>query len=246
MISITIFLESIAERKLIGQSLDTYNSFGLKELIRYTFCNRKNLEIEAARESTDLWIVSLNDEEDLRDLKRIRRWNPQVELMVISDRTFDFSRCVTPEIRPIMLCKRPLDKEILRCEITSVIRYLYLKQERVNTNESFFFAVRKMRKRIPFTRIRYFEARNKKIVLYGTHGDYEFYDSFTRMGTVLGDQFVRCHRSYIVNISYIAGMDYGGQYLELCDGTQIPISKKYRRETEASFGLKKSAREDGN
>lgn len=238
MISITIFLESSSECKLISQCLDEYNTLAKSQLIHYTFCRRQNLKIEAERESRDLWIVGISNEESLCYLEDIRTRNPQVELMVISEQSFDLEQCVIPEIRPLMLCRRPLDKTSIRNKFGSVIRYLLRKKETEEESDAFFFTARKMRRRIRFSRIRYFEARNKKIVLYGIHKEHEFYDSFSQMEKVLGDQFVRCHRSYIVNISYVASLDYGGHYLELCDGIRIPISKKYRGEIERAFGAK--------
>lgn len=46
--------------------------------------------------------------------------------------------------------------------------------------------------------------------------------------TSLGDSFCRIHRSFLVNIKYISSISEVGDSLSLVDGTELPISLKYR------------------
>ena len=71
-------------------------------------------------------------------------------------------------------------------------------------------------------------------------GEYEFYDSFSRMEAGLPEEFVRCHRSHIINLSYLTFVDFAHFQIELNGKILIPISKKYRKQVERVSGQKQT------
>lgn len=69
----------------------------------------------------------------------------------------------------------------------------------------------------------------------------EFYEQFAVLeGKLAGNDFFRCHKSYLVNLSYVAR--YNKTDIILDDGTRIPLSKRrYREFTVALLGYLKRA-----
>ena len=52
-------------------------------------------------------------------------------------------------------------------------------------------------------------------------------------------RFVRVHRSYLVNLDYLAEiepLDTGDARLKLRDGAQVPCSRRYRAQLRERFG----------
>lgn len=44
----------------------------------------------------------------------------------------------------------------------------------------------------------------------------------------VGRSFARCHCGFLVNMQYIT--EYGKNYIKMCDGKEIPVSRQYREE----------------
>ena len=54
----------------------------------------------------------------------------------------------------------------------------------------------------------------------------EYTFGITQWGNVLGDDFIRVRRSYLVRKTAIASI--AKEMITLSDGTEIPVSRKYR------------------
>lgn len=74
-------------------------------------------------------------------------------------------------------------------------------------------------------KILYMESHVRVLRLVTTEGEYSFYDSMDHAESELGEQFLRCHRSYLVNIRKIR--KYSVSQIELEAGILIPISRSY-------------------
>lgn len=82
--------------------------------------------------------------------------------------------------------------------------------------------------------ILYIESQSKVMKIYTENEVYETSTSLNELDKRLKDyKFVRCHKSYIVNIGFIAGMD--DKYIEMQDGKTIPIGRVYKNETKFAY-----------
>lgn len=82
----------------------------------------------------------------------------------------------------------------------------------------------KRTRRVLLCEILWLEVFNRKIVLHTAEEEIEFYGRLSEMETRLGEDFVRCHRAYIVNMRYIVRYDACGITLE--NGGVIPLAKQ--------------------
>jgi len=82
--------------------------------------------------------------------------------------------------------------------------------------------------RVPFRDILFFEARNKKVVLRTSGQEISYYDSIENLSASLPSYFVRCHRSFLVNVQKITEMRGNDMELQLTGGVVIPFSRSCR------------------
>jgi len=82
---------------------------------------------------------------------------------------------------------------------------------------------------IPLNQIYYVEAREKKIFIRTKQEEYGFYDTIENMEKKLPENFLRCHRSYIVNMSKVTAVKVSQSLIEVQDNLQVPLSRSYKR-----------------
>lgn len=78
--------------------------------------------------------------------------------------------------------------------------------------------------RVILDTILYAEVFNRKIILYTTEGEVEYYGKMAELQTRLGEDFYRTHRGYLVNFQYVKKYDASGVIME--NGKQVIMSKK--------------------
>lgn len=84
------------------------------------------------------------------------------------------------------------------------------------------------------TEIRYIESRDTEVWLYATEDRiFRNRTGITQWENLLGDDFVRVHRSYLVRRSRI--MTVGPEHIILNDNTEIPVSKTFRKNIMADW-----------
>lgn len=88
--------------------------------------------------------------------------------------------------------------------------------------------------RIPISKITFIESSNSKCIIHSfNQTEYTVYKRLDDIEKELPQpMFLRCHRSYIVNMSYIAKAD---KYFELTTGDIVLIRQKSLREIKQKF-----------
>jgi len=77
---------------------------------------------------------------------------------------------------------------------------------------------------IPFSKIIYAEVFNRIIRLHTKTGKIDYYGKLTDLENELGQGFFRCHRSFLVNMSYVKS--YDANDVLLLDDIKVPLSRK--------------------
>lgn len=73
----------------------------------------------------------------------------------------------------------------------------------------------------------YVESNDSEVWIYATEGRrYRNKTGISQWENILGDGFIRVHRSYIVNRTFVASLS--SESLMLSEGAFIPVSRKYR------------------
>ncbi|NBH14029.1 DNA-binding response regulator [Lachnospiraceae bacterium] len=120
---------------------------------------------------------------------------------------------------------KPFDKG----KFFQVLRKAMAERESINAKEakaepSIAIKTGAMTKKIYLYKIIYLEVFNRKVVIHKTDGDIEFYGKLIELEGRLSEDFVRCHRAYIVNLRYV--LKYTANSITLENGTEILLSKQ--------------------
>ena len=88
---------------------------------------------------------------------------------------------------------------------------------------------------IPFSDIVYFEVFVRIVIAHCSDGNnFEFYATLKQLeAQLVGKNFARTHRSYLVNMHYISKLTPKG--LRLQSGEEIPVGKTYARSFKEEF-----------
>ena len=93
--------------------------------------------------------------------------------------------------------------------------------------------------RLFLSSIDYIESLDKRLNIYTDRQCLTVYETLGRLETVLGDRFFRCHRSYLINYSHMASVDFAAMELRLQSGVRLPLSRS------AKERLKQRVQEEG-
>lgn len=134
------------------------------------------------------------------------------------------------EVQPFAFVKKPaLEKDMERL-MEKILRAMSVK------NERFMFSCQRHRYSIPLHQIMYFESIGRQICIHCTHENYFFYGKLNEVEKKIEQsqiRFARAQISYLVNLSYVKEWDYDKVIMD--DGTEIFISKKYRKEMKLHY-----------
>ena len=181
----------------------------------------------------DAAMVDVTSDDGIDLAKNVRLGHPNTEMMVIADTTISPMRYLNPEIRAASLLLRPLNEELLTSTIHGFLKPFF--QE--DTTEDFFQVEKRGELlRVPYSKIIYFEARNKKIYARLNSVEYDIYDTMDHLSEILPEGFVRCHRSYIVNHEYISMVKYAENLVVMRDDIVVPLSRSYKPAMKAVMG----------
>jgi two-component system response regulator AgrA len=69
-------------------------------------------------------------------------------------------------------------------------------------------------------------ANEHKLLVHTNQTTTEFFGKIKDMEQEVGDDFFRCHRSYLVNKKWVKEVDYGNRIIYLKNGVECPVSAR--------------------
>lgn len=177
----------------------------------------------------DIACVDLTVNGGLDSAKRIRQLNGNTFMMVIADQTVSPMTYISPDVMATSLILRPFDATQLR-EVMSKLYKTYLKKISENDvkEEVFIVEGKEGKQLIPYDRINYFEAKDKKVFVVTENAEYPFYDTIENLENELPRQFVRSHRGFIVNIEKVTKVLLSQSLIYIDDDIELPLSRSYK------------------
>ena len=78
--------------------------------------------------------------------------------------------------------------------------------------------------------VQYIKRDGMKLIFHTSSTDYDIYSSFNKMQPKLPDNFVRCHKSFIINLNNIRNVDPVSCVIYFNDNSFCSIGPKYKKE----------------
>ena len=158
--------------------------------------------------------------------EKMRKNNMSAFLLLVADITLSPTEYIRPTIMPGGLLLRPFTDTQLDATMRS--GWLSIRNNTADNSEVFSFVSKNEHISIPYNRIAYFEAREKKVFLNTGNREYAVYDTIDNLETSLPENFLRCHRSFIVNRALISNICISASYIEMESGACVPLSRSYK------------------
>lgn len=241
------FLHRVVE-KLVKK-----NNISNATIVSTTSVNRL-LEAIQSNGEYHIFFLDLNIKNDttagLEVAKQIRRIDDHSEIVIVSSHPNLALISYQYMISVLSFIDKSSDidsfiKQIERC----LLKYKHTFQKTIQHKDWFFYESKFTDIRVPFNEIRYVTTLDgHRIQIKTTTRDFQFYG-------ILADienndkRLIRCHQSYIVNITAVNEIDKSNNTIYLDGGFEIPISRRMKKkvaEQWREFLLQKNTEHDNS
>ncbi len=172
------------------------------------------------------WDVTM--EGALGALERMRKNHDKAYVMIIADPTISPMSYLKPGISPAALLLKPVKSTDAERVIQDLFE-VFVRNLNQDQTDAFLVETREGKQYIPMGQIDYFEAKEKKVFVRTRSCEYGFYDTLDTLEGRLPAGFVRCHRSYIVNMKRARTLVLTENLIRMMDDTQVPFSRSYKK-----------------
>ena len=222
MIEIAICDDVASEREQFRSLLFSIEQKGQKWNFHTTEYNRGDfllMDLEENQIRFDLIILDIYMEgmDGMETARKIRQRGIQTPLVFLTA-TPDFA-LESYDVHAFGYLLKPVSEE----KLTALLRRLLAHYDRPRVCVQW----ERQKRYLFLDEIIYVESQNHTIHIHLSSG--EVLDSKEKLGdleSLLDERFLRCHQSFLVNMSYIADVD--GDFI-LKDGTKIPIRIRQRK-----------------
>lgn len=127
-------------------------------------------------------------------------------------------------VKPIFYLLKPIRPEKLKEALFMAV------QAAEQNKQALTIKIKKKTFRIPFREIRYLESNSRNVWIYTRQSTDVFPVNLNALEKQLPGNFVRCHKSFIVNMDYIESI--ANNQINLYSGPTIPVAKSRYHDTK--------------
>lgn len=198
-------------------TLEIIRGFGLK--CEIAFSDKIEQQLKAEAKVYDIYLIDAHSSTAVKLAAYIR------------------SKSLIPSI--IFICEKGVPELLIRYRPSGVLgsakdtqrlckMLRWCVNEQIKAHPYFSVKNKDVQMKIDYDTISYFESRQRIVVLHTTKQVIEFYAKLTDVCALLpASDFIRCHQSYIVNMSRIKELDKVNRCFVMMSGVTIDISKSY-------------------
>ena len=150
------------------------------------------------------------------------------EIMIMADMSVSPMQYMTPAIRAASLLLRPFSGEQLRAVCGDFFENCRKELFGDRTEKNFLVENSDGKTMLPYSSIFYFEAREKKIFVRTKTAEYGIYDTIDRLQQDLPEEFVRCHRGFVINSALIEKVKLSENLIYMKNDILVPLSRSYK------------------
>lgn len=230
MLHISMYINNHDSAQMLRETILTYLRASKSVSALSTYCKPDGIQKCIEEDDTDIYIIDFSDVQTGKNLtEQIRRKTliPAVIMINIDCKTMKNYLY----LRPSALIEDIQDTQELIHAVSD------LKSETISANRYFSFKCNGEIMRIPYSNIEYFESNAKKVTLYTLNRAVTYYFSakLDDIARILPDNFLRCHKSYIVNMKYISKFDRANRTFCMLSKDEVFVSRRMYAEASAEY-----------
>lgn len=127
---------------------------------------------------------------------------------------------------------KPLDDEKLKTVLENAVKQYEEKTQNSKAEKKYIMVqTGGIHTKVFVDDIVYAEVFNRKIIIHKLDGELEFYGKLSDLEKLLGEDFFRPHRAYLINMGYVESYDAGNIYLE--KGQVLMAKQNYKKFVES-------------
>lgn len=230
MAEMLVYSSILKEIEILKETSKKYIAYLSEEKWDYaTFAKLSEVKTYLQRTNPvlDVIYMDVTQKASISMAEEIRKENTSAVILLIADATVSPLMYMKPSIMAASLLLRPFNVQTLNQTIKELLE-TFMKKDLEESEDVFVINNKDEKIRIPYNRICYFEAREKKIYLCMEDKEYGFYETIGNLEKELPDYFVRCHRSFVMNKKKLVKVYLSQNEIELEEEIFIPFSRSYR------------------
>lgn len=169
-------------------------------------------------EKADLACIDITIPEALELTKLFRSKNETAYIILIASLKISPVTYMKPSIRAESLILKPFQSQQVDMAVKEAIQEVLKKYQNPDIDKVFVVDNQEGRVLIEYS----------AIYLNTGAREYGFYSTIEQLQEELGEQFIRCHRGFLVNQKKIERVVFAKNLLILTDGYEIPVSRTYK------------------
>lgn len=229
MLKIAICEDEVKQQEILEQYIDKILTEITKDYEILTFISGEEL-LENYPENVDIFLLDIKMDKlnGMEIAKKIREIDKKEVEIIFTTSLVKYIQDGY-EVRAYRYLLKPIKFDDLKKHLTSCIKEINEKKENyivVNGKNDVY--------KINISHITYIEIQNKDMTIHTIDKDYNIKMSIDKIEKELSRyNFFRCHKSFLVNISYIENIK---QYIAILENKdEVPISRYRFKETKARF-----------
>ncbi|MEE0859405.1 MAG: LytTR family DNA-binding domain-containing protein [Acutalibacteraceae bacterium] len=162
--------------------------------------------------------ICLNNENGINELRKVSKHILDVPVIFITGYT-EYSQDIFIDFKPWGLLLKPIDNN----KLEYYIKKLYSLYG--NKPSSIFITVNGKQIKLPINDILFIESNKRKVIYHTINSKFEEYIKLDSAVEKLGTVFLRCHKSFAVNLNYVT--EFSKSKIMLSTGREISVSRSY-------------------
>ena len=230
MISVLTYDKQVDEGNLIKASIKDVVARFSDELwnIYYIKTNKELQELVKQIQQIDIACYEIDNELSIKNLENMRKNFREMMVLVIAESTLSPMDYIKPSILASSLIIRPVTNEKIYIKIKELVE-MFIDKKNINNNDTYVVDTREGKTYVPYNKIMYFEAKNKKIYVRMENEEIGFYETIENIMQNLPEEiFIRCHRSFIINRTKIHKVLSSKNTIIIDDNIIVPVSRSYK------------------
>lgn len=178
----------------------------------------------------DIAIVDIELGQDRQNgIDLVRRWFPESSGVQVIYATGYIEYCTAVyQTEHVSFLVKPLKQDELDFALDRALENIEKRQR-----ETLAISANGSVKIVPAAKIEFVESKLRKVHVHMGSEVLQTYATLTEVESRLPDYFVRCHKSFLVNMNLIA--EIKATNVTMCSGSVVPISQGRRKEVKGRF-----------